>query len=87
MDAGHLEQRDAAGIAQIITGSVWYFVFLELLLGRQGGAMTEAAFVQQLARLVLADLLPPAQRSSEKTAEKAVEKTKTGKKIRKRAAR
>ncbi len=87
MDAGYLQQRDAPGIAQIITGSVWYFVFLELLLGRQGGAMTEDGFVQQLARLVLADLLPPAQRTGETAAQKVVEKTKPARKTKKKAAR
>lgn len=66
MDAGYLAARDAPALAQIITGSVWYFVFLELLLGREEGAMTEDAFVQQLARLALADLLPPAPRAAKK---------------------
>jgi AcrR family transcriptional regulator len=68
MDAGYLAARDAQAIAQIITGSVWYFVFLELLLGREEGAMTEDAFVQQLARLALSDLLPTARRAARKKA-------------------
>lgn len=68
MKAGYLAARDAQAIAHMITGSVWHFVFLELLLGRDGGAMTEDAFVQQLARLVLADLLPSPSRASKKEA-------------------
>jgi AcrR family transcriptional regulator len=67
MDAGHLVARDAQAVAQIMTGSVWYFVFLELVHGRDGGAMVENTFVQQLARLVLSDLLP-AKRSAKKKA-------------------
>jgi AcrR family transcriptional regulator len=66
MDAGYLAARDAPAIARIITGSVWYFVFLELLLGNPASATDEDVFVQELARLVLADLQPrrkrPAQR-------------------------
>ncbi|MEY4547101.1 MAG: hypothetical protein RL685_3296 [Pseudomonadota bacterium] len=58
MAAGYLAQRDAAAIAQTMTGAAWHFVFLELQLGTPSGAMTEDTFVQQLARLVLADLQP-----------------------------
>jgi AcrR family transcriptional regulator len=59
MDAGYLVARDAPAIAQIITGSVWYFVFLELVLGDVAGAMDEDTFVKGLVRLVFADLQPP----------------------------
>jgi AcrR family transcriptional regulator len=58
MAAGYLAARDAPGIAQIITGSVWYFVFLELVLGKVVGAMDEDRFVHELVRLVFADLQP-----------------------------
>jgi len=59
MKAGYLAVRDAPSIAQIITGSVWHFVFLELVLGKVPGEMDEATFVQGLVRLVLADLQLP----------------------------
>jgi AcrR family transcriptional regulator len=58
MEAGYLARRDAPAIAHVITGSVWYFVFLELLTGNAASARAEDAFVQELARLVLADLQP-----------------------------
>jgi AcrR family transcriptional regulator len=66
MEAGHLAERDAQAIAQIMTGSAWYFVFLELVHGRDGGAMTEDAFVQQQARLVFGDLAPAVKRGGKK---------------------
>jgi hypothetical protein len=58
MSAGHLAARDALAVARIITGSVWYFVFTELVFGDAAGAQDEDAFVQALARLVFADLKP-----------------------------
>jgi AcrR family transcriptional regulator len=68
MAAGYLAQRDAAAIAQHITGSAWYFVFLELQFGAATGKLDEDSFVQELARLVFADLQPtrkpPARRKS-----------------------
>lgn len=66
MDAGHLAQRDPQALAQILTGSVWYFVFLELLLGPGARAMSEDEHVQQLARLICADVLPAAPRKAKK---------------------
>ncbi len=59
MDSGYLTARDAPSISQIITGAVWHFVFLELLLGNGSGAMDEDKFVHGLVRLVFADLQPP----------------------------
>jgi hypothetical protein len=62
MEAGYLAARDAPAMAQIITGSVWYFVFLELLLGKVAGALPEHTFVRELARLIWADLEPPSRK-------------------------
>ena len=44
MEAGYLVPRDARALAQLVTGAVWHFVFLELLLGKAGGTLTEGAF-------------------------------------------
>jgi AcrR family transcriptional regulator len=66
MEAGFLAARDAPAIAQIITGSVWHFVFLELLLGNTAGAPGEDELVRELARLVFADLQQPRKARPEK---------------------
>lgn len=58
MAAGYLATRDAAAIAQTLTGSAWYFVFRELQLGDVPGVLAEDTFVQELARLVFSDLQP-----------------------------
>jgi AcrR family transcriptional regulator len=58
MKGGHLATRNAQAIAQFITGAVWHFVFLELLLGKPSGGLDEDTFSAELARLILADLQP-----------------------------
>jgi AcrR family transcriptional regulator len=58
MKAGYLAVREAPAVAQIITGAVWHFVFLELLLGKVARALDEDTFVRELARLVFVDLQP-----------------------------
>jgi AcrR family transcriptional regulator len=63
MDAGHLVRRNAEAVARIVTGSVWYFVFLGVLLDKPGGGMHEDAFVDELARMVFADLEPARART------------------------
>jgi AcrR family transcriptional regulator len=56
MKAGYLATRKAAAVAQVITGSVWYFVFLELVHGKAAGGTDEDTFARELARQVFADL-------------------------------
>src|SRR5882724_3311211 len=63
MDAGHLVRRNAEAVARIVTGSVWYFVFLRVLLNKPGGGIDEETFVEELARMVFADLDPARPRT------------------------
>ena len=57
MAAGHLPSGNADALAQIVTGSVWYFVFLDLLLGSTGG-IDEDTLARELARRVVIGLEP-----------------------------
>jgi hypothetical protein len=57
MAAGHLPPGNAEALAQIVTGSVWYFVFLDLLLG-SAGDVDEETLARELARRVVAELEP-----------------------------
>jgi AcrR family transcriptional regulator len=68
MDAGHLAQRNAEAMARIVVGSIWYFVFLEVVFNRARGGVDEDTFVQDLARVVFGDLDPaPASRGKRRT--------------------
>ncbi len=64
MDAGHLVRRNAEAVARVVTGSVWYFVFLGVLLNRPAGGIDEDTFVEELARMVFADLDPARPRTA-----------------------
>jgi len=58
MDAGRLARRNAEAVARILVGSIWYFVFLEVALGKGRGRLDEDTFVNELARAIFADLAP-----------------------------
>lgn len=58
MEAGHLARRNAEAAARIVMGSIWYFVFLGLVLGRRSTGIDEDTFVAELARMVFGDLDP-----------------------------
>ena len=58
MDAGHLARGNAEPVAYVVFGSIWYFVFLELVLGKKTSAIDEDAFVKELAQMVLAYAKP-----------------------------
>ena len=58
MDAGHLASRDAEAVARILIGSVWYFVFLGLVLDKPSAGYDEDTFYAELARTLFADLDP-----------------------------
>ena len=60
MDLGHLARRDPEATARILIGSVWYFVFLGVSVERANRGFSEATFVEQLARMIYADLALPA---------------------------
>ncbi|HEU4578002.1 MAG TPA: helix-turn-helix domain-containing protein [Polyangiaceae bacterium] len=66
MNAGHLPPGNAEALAQIVTGSVWYFVFLDLLL-EQPGPVDPETLARELARRVLAELEPRKARTKKKT--------------------
>jgi AcrR family transcriptional regulator len=58
MAAGHLPTGNAEALAQIVTGSVWYFVFLDLLLGKTA-EVDEDTLARELARRVVAEIELP----------------------------
>ena len=58
MDAGHLAQRNAEGVARMLIGTIWYFVFLELVLNKKGGGFDEDTLVEELARAVFTYVAP-----------------------------
>lgn len=68
MDAGHLAQRNAESVARIVVGSIWYFVFLEVVFKRARGGVEEETFVKDLARTVFADVDPAQGRGRRGTA-------------------
>jgi AcrR family transcriptional regulator len=57
MARGHLVRRRAEAVARILVGSVWHFVFLRLVFEEARG-IDEDTFVEELARMVFADLDP-----------------------------
>jgi AcrR family transcriptional regulator len=58
MDAGHLARRNPEAVARIMTGATWYFVFLELSVERANRRFGDDTFVEELARLIFADVAP-----------------------------
>jgi AcrR family transcriptional regulator len=56
MGAGYLATRNAEAVARILIGSIWYYVFLELVLGKKSGSLDEDTFVEDLARVVFGDM-------------------------------
>lgn len=58
MDAGHLARRDPEAISRVLIGSIWYYVFLGLVLDKSSGGLDEDTFVAELARMVFGDLDP-----------------------------
>jgi AcrR family transcriptional regulator len=62
MDAGHLAPRNAEAVARIVIGSIWYFVFLEVVFNKARGGIDEDTFAEELARVVFRDV-DPARRS------------------------
>lgn len=58
MNAGHLMRRNAEAVARILIGSIWYYVFLEVVLDKARGGIAEDRFVKDLARVVFGDVDP-----------------------------
>lgn len=58
MDAGHLAPRNAEAVARIVIGSIWYFVFLEVVFNKARAGIDEDTFVRELARVVFRDVDP-----------------------------
>jgi len=59
MDGGFLAPRNAEAVAYMLFGSMWYFVFLGLVLSRaKSTVMAEDTFVEELAQAVFEYLDP-----------------------------
>jgi AcrR family transcriptional regulator len=58
MKAGHLARRNSEAMARILIGSVWYFVFLELVRDNAPGALDLDTFVEELASVVFGEVDP-----------------------------
>ena len=77
MDAGYLAQRDAEAAARVLFGSVWYFVFLGIVVGKASVA-DEDAFVAELARISFADLAPSRSGGPRASAKRARGRRRSG---------
>lgn len=58
MEAGYLARRNPEAVAQTIMGSVWYFVFLDLMFPNTNSGIDEDTFSAELARMVFAYVDP-----------------------------
>jgi len=58
MDAGHLAQRNAEAVARTIIGSLWHFVFLEIVFDKARGRLEGDTFMDELARVVFGGIDP-----------------------------
>jgi AcrR family transcriptional regulator len=58
MEAGYLARRNPEAVAQMIMGSVWYFVFLDLMFPNTNSGINEETFLAELAKMVFAYVDP-----------------------------
>ncbi|MGA2450491.1 MAG: helix-turn-helix domain-containing protein [Polyangiaceae bacterium] len=58
METGHLAPRNAEAVARILIGSIWYFVFMQVVFSKARGGIDEQSFAGELARVVFRDVDP-----------------------------